>query len=221
MNTKKTKEYVKRGNINNLVVENDPTHEYMFYDILGDNERITSYKEEYLKSLNGNIFYKLITNKDNWYRTKGIYTPEENELFELGLVPIKEKSYKSLELFEKGIKSSNKYKAIRTNDGIIYIYIPNGLVKVGRTYISRPVIPINEDIYNIAKIENAKFNEVTTNDLSRYSEFFKVSDIPYMVKNETYLENKYKRNEITLLEYKQELLSYKKEEELVKSLRRH
>ena len=68
---------------------------------------------------------------------------------------------------------------------------------------------------------NRKFDLITNiKDVNTFKDYFKVSDVPYAVKNEYYLEGKLKNGEITVEEYKSLLSSYQTEEKVVKILKK-
>lgn len=218
-----TKEYIPNLTRREVLVS-DPDHEYMFFDVLSDKTLMSKFKEEYVKLSKGPLLYKLIVNKIDWFNLgSSIYVPSENEFFEMGLVPLKKYVFNYRKVFiddNRDAINANRYKKVVTKDGTYYLFIPYGFVKNGRTYTSIPVIKISENIYNIAKISAGKFTDVTKEDLSMYSKFFKVSEVPYMIKSEAYIEREYRNGDITNKEYSSLLEEYKREEKLVKSLKR-
>ena len=68
----------------------------------------------------------------------------------------------------------------------------------------------------LAAINSA--DSLNIKDVQTFKDYFKVSDVPYAVKNEYYLENKLISGEITVDDYKRILNSYQNEERIVKEL---
>lgn len=217
-----TKEYVPNINKKKMLIS-DPDHEYMFFDILSDKTLMSKFKEEYVKFTKECLLYKLIVNKVDWFNMSSTYSPSENEFFEMGLVPLKKArfDYKKLFIDDNRDVISSRYKKITTKEGTYYLFIPYGFVKNGRTFTSSPVVKVTEDIYNITKISSGKLVDVTKDDLSVYSRFFKVSEVPYMVKSEAYIEKEYRNGNITNKEYSSLLEDYRREEKLVKTLKKN
>lgn len=218
-----TKEYIPNLTKKEILV-NDPDHEYMFFDVLSDKTLMSKFKEEYVKLSKEPLLYKLIVNKIEWFNMGSIYVPSEKEFFEMGLVPLKKFVFNYKKIFIDDNRETiniNRYKKVVTKEGTYYLFIPYGFIKIGRTYTSSPVIKVSEDIYNLAKISAGKFTDVTKDDISMYSKFFKVSEVPYMVKSEAYIEKEYRNGDITNKEYSSLLEEYTREEKLVKSLKKN
>ena len=84
MDFRKTKEYIPSKKENANVMVSDPNHEYMFYDIKNDLNKITTFKSVLINTFiesDSLEFYKLICNDNNWYYKEGLYVKENNELF--------------------------------------------------------------------------------------------------------------------------------------------
>ena len=224
MDFRKTKEYIpsKKENVN--VMASDPNHEYMFYDIKNDLNKIITFKSVLINTFiesDSLEFYKLICNDNNWYYKEGLYVKENNELFELALVRTK-LSKEEIKLFVKNFikdNNSNHYKMIKINNEVHYIYTPSTIDKNGKTYVVKPVIEIIESLYSLIMLVNKKFDLITSiKDVQTFKDYFEVSDVPYAVKNEYYLESKLISGEITVDDYKRILNSYQNEERIVKEL---
>ena len=226
MDFRKTKEYTPNKEKNVTEVVNDPNHEYMFYDIKSDIEKITNFKRVLINSWLENdslTFYKLIASDDKWFYKIGLYNNTE-KLFELALIRTKLNSDETKAFIKSFILDSNAshYKIVKEDNEVHYIYTPSTIDKNGKTYIVKPVIEINESLYSLIMLMNRKFDLITNiKDVNTFKDYFKVSDVPYAVKNEYYLEGKLKNGEITVEEYKSLLSSYQTEEKVVKILKKN
>ena len=108
---------------------------------------------------------------------------------------------------------------IKINNEVHYIYTPSTIDKNGKTYVVKPVIEIIESLYSLIMLVNKKFDLITSiKDVQTFKDYFEVSDVPYAVKNEYYLENKLISGEISVDDYKRILNSYQNEERIVKEL---
>lgn len=226
MDFRKTKEYIPSSSNKQIDKITDPNHEYMFYDIKCDLDKISKYKTSLINLLLDNNtldFYKVISNNEDWFYKEGLYN-NNDKLFELALIKTK-LSKEQIKLFIKDFiidNNPNHYKVITDNNDVYYIYTPSSIDKQGKTYITKPVIEINSHLYSLIMLLNRKFTLIKdTKDITLFKTYFKVSDIPYAVKNEYYLESKLKNNEITVEEYKTLLNSYQTEEEVVKLLKKN
>lgn len=226
MDFRKTKEYTPNKEKRVTEVVNDPNHEYMFYDIKSDIEKITNFKRVLINSWleSDNLtFYKLIANDDKWFYKSGLYNNTE-KLFELALIRTKLNSDEAKAFIKNFILDNNAshYKIVKEDNEVHYIYTPSTIDKNGKTYIVKPVIEINESLYSLMMLMNRKFDLITNiKDVNTFKDYFKVSDVPYAVKNEYYLEGKLKNGEITVEEYKSLLSSYQTEEKVVKILKKN
>lgn len=226
MDFRKTKEYTPNKEKNVTEVVNDPNHEYMFYDIKSDIEKITNFKRVLINSwLESDCltFYKLIASDDKWFYKGGLYNNTE-KLFELALIKTKLDSDETKAFIKSFILDNNAshYKTVKEDNEVHYIYTPSTIDKNGKTYIVKPVIEINESLYSLIMLMNRKFDLITNiKDVNTFKDYFKVSDVPYAVKNEYYLEGKLKNGEITVEEYKSLLSSYQTEEKVVKILKKN
>ena len=226
MDFRKTKEYTPNKEKNVTEVVNDPNHEYMFYDIKSDIEKITNFKRVLINSWlesDSLTFYKLIASDDKWFYKNGLYNNTE-KLFELALIKTKLDSDETKAFIKSFILDNNAshYKIVKEDNEVHYIYTPSTIDKNGKTYIVKPVIEIVESLYSLIMLMNRKFDLITNiKDVNTFKDYFKVSDVPYAVKNEYYLEGKLKNGEITVEEYKSLLSSYQTEEKVVKILKKN
>lgn len=226
MDFRKTKEYTPNKEKNVTEVVNDPNHEYMFYDIKSDIEKITNFKRVLINSWlesDSLTFYKLIASDDKWFYKSGLYT-SGSLLFELALIRTKLNSDETKAFIKSFILDNNAshYKIVKEDNEVHYIYTPSTIDKNGKTYIVKPVIEIVESLYSLIMLMNRKFDLITNiKDVNTFKDYFKVSDVPYAVKNEYYLEGKLKNGEITVEEYKSLLSSYQTEEKVVKILKKN
>lgn len=226
MDFRKTKEYTPNKEKNVTEIVNDPNHEYMFYDIKSDIEKITNFKRVLINSWlesDSLTFYKLIANDDKWFYKSRLYNNTE-KLFELALIKTKLNSDEAKAFIKSFILDNNAshYKIVKEDNEVHYIYTPSTIDKNGKTYIVKPVIEIVESLYSLIMLMNRKFDLITNiKDVNTFKDYFKVSDVPYAVKNEYYLEGKLKNGEITVEEYKSLLSSYQTEEKVVKILKKN
>ena len=226
MDFRKTKEYTPNKEKNVTEVVNDPNHEYMFYDIKSDIEKITNFKRVLINSWlesDSLTFYKLIASDDKWFYKRGLYN-NTDKLFELALIKTKLDSDETKAFIKSFILDNNAshYKIVKEDNEVHYIYTPSTIDKNGKTYIVKPVIEIVESLYSLIMLMNRKFDLITNiKDVNTFKDYFKVSDVPYAVKNEYYLEGKLKNGEITVEEYKSLLSSYQTEEKVVKILKKN
>ena len=226
MDFRKTKKYTPNKEKNVTEVVNDPNHEYMFYDIKSDIEKITNFKRVLINSWlesDSLTFYKLIASDDKWIYKSGLYNNTE-KLFELALIRTKLNSDETKAFIKSFILDNNAshYKIVKEDNEVHYIYTPSTIDKNGKTYIVKPVIEIVESLYSLIMLMNRKFDLITNiKDVNTFKDYFKVSDVPYAVKNEYYLEGKLKNGEITVEEYKSLLSSYQTEEKVVKILKKN
>lgn len=192
---------------------------YEKYEIIPDVNKLRAFREVFISELNKPILHKVITNKPLIYYASNLYERKKG-IFEFGVVPLKKDDSSIIRNFiDFGLE--NRYaKRVRHIDKIIYYGIMGPLEKTGSTYRISPVILLNEDVYNLIKIQNRDFDNVTTEDLSKYSEFFNVGDNPYSTLSENRLEDMYRTGELSLLEYKKKQESLEREEKLVKTLRK-
>lgn len=218
---KDIKEYVIGSFSKGNTTMSDPNHEYMFFEVIPNADMVRKFKEEFIKTLSEPLMYKLICNKIDWIRSSKYITGDN--FFEMGLIPLKKSDKYALNMFmnnTSAVVNVNRYKALTVNGNTTYLFVPCKPDKLGRTYQISPVIKISEDIYNIAKISAGQFDMVTLEDLSKYSSFFSVADVPFMIKSEASIERRYRNGLITLDEYRDQLTKYQREERLVKTLRR-
>lgn len=198
----------------------NPDKEFESYEILPNIKKIKELREEYLNSLKEIVYYKIISNTTEWYYfDKGIFSENNmprSTMFEFGLVRVDNKEDL---LFTT--KLDGKYtKAVNDGNKNIFFYSLSSLDFLGRSIKLSPVLIINEDIYNLAKIYSREFDSITKDDLSIYSDFFKVSDKPYSIISESSIEDKLRTRKITKQQYNDIILSLDKEERLVKTLRK-
>ena len=186
MDFRKTKEYTPNKEKNVTEVVNDPNHEYMFYDIKSDIEKITNFKRVLINSWLENdslTFYKLIASDDKWFYKSGLYNNTE-KLFELALIRTKLNSDETKAFIKSFILDNNAshYKIVKEDNEVHYIYTPSTIDKNGKTYIVKPVIEIVESLYSLIMLMNRKFGLITNiKDVNTFKDYFKVSDVPYAV----------------------------------------
>ncbi len=197
---------------------------FNLYPIVANVDKIKIFKEEYLKTINGEITYKILCTHPEWfYFDKGIYDLDKavkNRFCEFSLLPVCGHYKLVNDYVSYGAQDSEFLKALRFSGKNIFIYTKSDIAKRGRVYSVTPVIKINEDLYNIEMINLRNFSSVTTRDLSRYSDFFTVLDEPYQIIEEARIEDLYRTGKISLKQYKEQVKSYENEEILVKTLRK-
>ena len=214
---KDVKEYV-------MCSKKDENHEleskkFEIFEIIPNVDKLKLFREEYIKMLKTPKTVKIVSNKPNWfYYNKGIYIHRKG-FFEFGIVPIEEDHQSLIKQFIQYGPTKSQVKALRYNNDNIYIYTPSTIDKCGRTYRVAPAIVINEDIYNLVKIQNRDFESICLKDLSSYKPFFKVSEEPYSVVSENRIEDLYRIGELSHQEYLDSLNKYEHEARLVKTLK--
>lgn len=169
---------------------------YESFEVFPNVEKLRIFREEFLKNFKGDLINKIISRSDKWYKyDKGIYTPSTIGLSIKPLVVknsekevISSHSTDIRDFINYGIQDKKKVSALRlkSNSDVKFLnpinkffFLLEDPQKLGRTY-STTALEINEDLYNMAMIQCRNFLATTTpDDLSRYSEFFEVSDEAY------------------------------------------
>ena len=166
--------------------------QYNMFGIQPNIEALRKFREEYINNFSGDLIYKITSRSDKWFKYKdGIYSPSK---LSIACKPIykkdqiTDKNYGNLiNLFcEYDALDQNMIKAFKSyygeNDTVLtypqnnFFYLFGEPEERGVTYSTTGMV-INEDLYNMAMINSRSFYAVTTpDDLSRYSEFFTVSD---------------------------------------------
>lgn len=180
---------------------------YTILEVSPNVEKLRKFREEYIRTFEGDIVNKIISRTNKWYTyKKGVYTPSViglsikrlasmNDLL-AGFDTQNKKDNKILKTYAEeinkyalyGALNSKQVKALKMKcDGDVYYFEPvneyfyliDEPQKRGTTY-SATALKINEDLYNMAQIQYRNFLATTTpEDLSRYAEFFTVSDKDY------------------------------------------
>lgn len=191
---------------------------YERFEIIPDVIRLKAFREEYINTVSKPVLHKIITNRPMIYYSN-VYESKKG-IFELGIVPLKKDDKKVIRNFTEYGAVNKQVKAISYMNKVIFVTMLGPLEKTGITYKISPVIILNEDIYNLIRIQNRDFNNITVDDLSKYSDFFRVSDKPYSIISESRLEDMYRTGELSLKKYKEKQESLEREAILVKTLRK-
>lgn len=216
----KIKEYVPRESKKSS--ENYDSKRFELYEITMECEKLKTFKEEYIKTFNGPLINRIISSSPKWFESNGLFDADtygKRNFFEFCIVPIKKINSSFIDRFVNTSLNSYQVKAVRFEGKDYYIYTTNDIYKKGRTYTVSPTILINEDIYNIAKIQSRDFTGLAVSDLTKYREFFKISSEPYLVVTESWLEDLYRNGHISKEEYKNRITKYENEVNLVKTLK--
>lgn len=220
MKNEKIKEFIPTTSKNLGKNFNNETFE--IYEITTNAEKLKVFRREYINNFVGNPVNRIISSSPAWFNSKGLFDPKKDlkgSFFELGISNIKKVKKGFIESFIELSPLASQVKAIKFEGKNYFIYTNSNITKKGSTYQVEPCIIINEDIYNMAKILSRDFSSLTVDDLSKYKEFFKVSDKSYLVITENWLEDLYRNGDITKEEYQERINRYRDEVRLTKTLR--
>lgn len=196
---------------------------FEIYEITMNSEKLKEFRQAYVDTFNGPLVNRIISSSPVWFNyDRGLFDADKElkgSFFEFGLAPIRRIRKSYIDNFINIAPFRDQVKAVRFEKKDYYIYTPVDISKKGRTYQVSPTIIINEDIFNMTKIQARDFSGLTLNDLGRYRDFFKVSDEPYLVITENWLEDLYRNGHITKEEYLRRLGKYEDEVRLIKTLR--
>ena len=199
------------------------TTKFSLYPILPNSKKLEEFRREYIRTLNGNVIYRILCTNPRWFYERGLYDVEtilRKRFYEFAFIPYTEESRDFLQNYiQYGATDIKELKALRVYGENNYIYTNRDLDKRGRVYSVAPIIKINEDLYNLDMIRLREFSLITTDDLSAYSSFFTVGTDPYYEIEESRIEDLYRTGKITPSQYEQKIASYKREMKLVKNLR--
>ncbi|MCI8330512.1 MAG: hypothetical protein HFE04_00250 [Bacilli bacterium] len=176
---------------------------FEIFEVFPNVEKLKQFREEYIKTFKGSLVNKVISRSTKWYKyNEGVYTPSKIGLSTIPIASLNDllnndnkRDNSSIELLSDifnfinyGASNVNQVKALKLkHDGDVEFYKPvNKFVyllqepqKRGVSY-STEVLSINEDLYNMIMIQFRNFVATTTpEDLSRYADFFSVSESPY------------------------------------------
>lgn len=210
---------IKNGTNKDLKIEEK---EFKLYSLTPKMEELKKYRKKYIESIAPIIFYKVLSNNDNWfYKTDSIYNNEQlNKLFEFAfLKSTTQDPYMTHNFIEYGFVK-NLIHAVKYEGENYYFYTLYNIEKSGKTYRVNPVIALNEEIYNLSQVYLGLFNNVTVNDISQFKDLFVVSDEPKAIFKESLIEDKYRSRLISLEEYNEKMASFEKECALVKTLKK-
>lgn len=167
---------------------------YELFEVRPNVEALKAFREEYIKTFQGNPLCKILSRTDKWYRSKnGLYTPS---VLSLGIAPL---SKKEMDLKTKkkiididsfvryGASNVQQVRAINVSaePGVRiykstprYFYLFEAPSMINRINgFSTPALELNQDLYNMFMIQFRRFGATTTpDDLSRYSDYFSVID---------------------------------------------
>lgn len=196
---------------------------FELYEITMESEKLKAFRKAYIDTFKGNLVNRIISSSPVWFNyTEGLFDADKvlkGNYFEFGYLPIKRINKDFIIGFIENPTLSSQVRAIKFEGKTYFIYLNSNIVKNGRTYQVSPTLKINEDLYNIAKIQARDFSGLTVSDLSRYREFFKVGNIPYLTITENWIEDLYRNGHITREEYNNRLKKYENEVRLVQTLR--
>lgn len=202
--------------------------QYEIFGVKPKSEKLREFRKAFVDSIDCPTLYKVISSNPKWfYYRHGIYNVSEqlgDMFFQFGLVPIKENFEAVNGVFQefalKGPVSSEQIKGINYEGKYSFIFSSSILMeKRKRNYHLGPVIPVNQDVYNLCKIEKGDFLGIEDDDISRYAEFFDISDKPELVITDNRIMKNFKYGLITEAEYREKIASLQKQESLVLSLR--
>ncbi len=177
---------------------------FEIFEVFPNVKKLKQFREEYIRTFEGNIISKVISRSTKWYKyNEGVYAPSKIGLNTIPIASVDDllddsnikgndslNGYKNsiFNFINYGAGNVNQVKALKLmHDGDVEFYKPvNKFVyllqepeKRGVSY-STDVLVINEDLYNMAMIQFRNFIATTTpEDLSRYADFFSVSQSPY------------------------------------------
>ena len=198
---------------------------YDLFEIVPESEKLAAFRQAYVDTISQPSVYKVVSSSAEWfYFNHGIYdvkTHLKDEYFEFTFIK-KGDSYPRLfkNFIEYGPKHGSNIKAIRYNGEEKFLYTDSNVITRGTKYSLEPVIPVSEDIYNLSQIQFRQFSTLELDDLSKYSEFFKVSFTPYASFSEEFIEDLYRTGKINSETYLSLLENLEKEMSLVNTLRR-
>ena len=196
---------------------------FEMYEITMESEKLKAFRKAFIDTFEGNLINRIISSSPIWFNyTKGLFDADKElkgNYFEFCTLPIKKANNSFISSFIENATLSNQVKAIRFEGKTYFIYSNSDIVKSGRTYQLSPAMIINEDLYNIAKIQSRDFSGLTINDLGKYREFFKVGNKPYLTITENWLEDLYRNGHISREEYNNRINKYENEARLIQTLR--
>lgn len=200
---------------------------FELFEIMPNVEKLRELRKSYIDSLEGNICFKVISNRRDWFSYRdGIFDVNSvlgNKFFEFGLSPVKSKDYSSTisNFIQFGPTDMSSVKGLTFNGESYYVYTTSrSMNKHGKRYSLVPVIPISYDIYNLSLISLLDFERIELDDISMYSSYFNVCDNSNFMICESRLEDLYRSGSFSALEYQKMLKRFDKEENLVRSLRK-
>ncbi len=196
---------------------------FKLYPIISDTEKLKEERKRYIEMLGENVVIKILSSTPIWYSSGKVFdfNKELNgRYYEFCTHPIKDKYGFKDEFIEKGPYDGKSVLGVNVDNQRRFFYTAPTIYKYGKSYIVEPSIEISEDLFNIYKILFRDFSHITLDDISKYREFFSVSNEPYMEFDEEVLEESYRLGNITLKQYKEKLDKALTEQRLVKTLRK-
>lgn len=197
---------------------------FELFKVVPNEEEIQRAKEEFISSLQTPALFKVISNDPNWfYYTKGVFSQDNmpgHKMFEIVFLPSDRNQKEVISSFQEHNALVEELKAVNFENDSVFLYTPEDIMKIGRTYRALNVLPISETLYNIMQIINSNFEAVTKEDLSIYKRFIKrISETPYKTVYESELETLYRLHRITKKEYYRSIESLEKEVSLIRTLK--
>lgn len=205
------------------------SEQFEIFEVKPRSEKLREFRKAFVDSIECPILYKIISSNSRWfYYRHGIYNVSEqlgDIFFQFGLVPIKEKSENISSLFQefvhKGPVFSEQVKGINYEGKNSFIFSSSvAMEKRSKNYQLKPVFPINQDVYNLCKIEHGDFLGIEDDDISRYAEFFDISDKPKLVITRHRLRENVNTGLLTYNDYLEKIERLQKQESLVLSLKK-
>ena len=142
---------IKNGTNKDLQIEEK---EFKLYSLTPKMEELKKYRKKYIESIAPRLFYKVLSNNDNWfYKTDCIYNNEQlNKLFEFAFLksPTQD-SYMAYNFIQYGFVK-NLIHAVKYEGENYYFYTLYDIEKSGKTYRVNPVIILNEEMYNLSQV---------------------------------------------------------------------
>ncbi len=193
---------------------------FEFYEIVPDSKRLRQFREEFVNTTKQPLLYKVMSSSPEWFRSKGIYE-RKNGYFEFAISPLRDydSSYGNFanNFVRNGASLGSQVKAVNFEGNTYYLYTNSNIYKAGRKYVVKPALLINEDIYNLTKLQFRQFLALADGDASKYKDFFSVKDTAYASSSIDRCED------IARSEFSNEediLKAYEREENIIKSLRK-
>ena len=179
------------------------------YNVIPNSALLKKARQEFLSTLKIPVYKILSSTPLVWLPRKEVYDFSErfgNVYHAFSYMPVR---WFSLDYVQKFINDGpampDNLRAIRYKGEDLYFYSTDSIIKKGKKYEVPTSILINEDLYNLSRIQFKDFIGLTKEDISEYSEYFTVSDKPTSVISASHYED-LARNGLITTEQKEEIL---------------